>query len=174
MESNVARSEAAKGLLDMACYDLAGRTAGLSVCELIGGACAREIPLCALVPLMDPASMLGIGRMVFEGYRSFRLKLGTGIEMTWKGYSPSARPSAPAYGCASTTTRPIRRRLRCAQSRHRTVRNRFRRTAVAASDFAGMAYVQRLVDTPLMAHESCFSLRDFIALADLGPYGCSA
>lgn len=170
MESNVARSEAAKGLLDMACYDLAGRISGLAVCELMGGACAREIPLCALVPLMDTASMLGIGRMFFdEGYRSFRLKLGTGIEDDVE----RIRAFRETFG-AGIRLRVDYNQAYTPATAVRAIRAiepygiDFAEQPVAASDYAGMAYVQRLVDTPLMAHESCFSLRDFTALADLG------
>ena len=170
MESNVARSEAAKGLLDMACYDLAGRSAGLSVCELVGGASVREVPLCALIPLMDTGSMLGIGRMFFdEGYRSFRLKLGTGIDEDLE----RIRAFRDAFGSGIRLRVDYNQAYRPADA-VRAIKAiepygiDFAEQPVAAADFAGMAYVQRLVDTPLMAHEGCFSLRDFIALADLG------
>ena len=38
---------------------------------------------------------------------------------------------------------------------------------VAATDFSGMAYVQRRVKTPLMSHEGCFSLQDIETLIAL-------
>jgi len=38
---------------------------------------------------------------------------------------------------------------------------------VRATDFVGMAHVQRHVDTPLMSHEGCFSLQDIITLVEL-------
>jgi muconate cycloisomerase len=38
---------------------------------------------------------------------------------------------------------------------------------VAATDFSGMAYVQRRVATPLMSHEGCFSLQDIEVLIAL-------
>ncbi|HNU91715.1 MAG TPA: mandelate racemase/muconate lactonizing enzyme family protein [Spirochaetota bacterium] len=170
MESNVARSEAAKGLLDMACYDLAGRTAGLSVCELVGGPSVREVPLCALIPLMDTDSMLGIGRMFFdEGYRSFRLKLGTGLDEDVE----RIRAFRDAFGSGIRLRVDYNQAYRPADA-VRAIKAiepygiDFAEQPVAAADFAGMAYIQRLVDTPLMAHEGCFSLGDFIALADLG------
>jgi len=42
---------------------------------------------------------------------------------------------------------------------------------LAAADFVGMAYVQKSVKTPLMAHEGCFSLNDIVTLAELGGIG---
>ncbi|MCU0845641.1 MAG: mandelate racemase/muconate lactonizing enzyme family protein [Spirochaetes bacterium] len=170
MESNVARCEVAKGLLDMACYDLAARTVGVGACELMGGACTHELPLCALVPLMETASMLEIGRMFYEeGYRSFRLKLGTNINDDIE----KVRSFRETFGSG------IRLRIDYNQAYPaadavRAIRAieaygiDFAEQPVRATDFLGMAEVQRLVSTPVMAHEGCFSLRDFITLAQLG------
>jgi len=80
MDNNVARSEMAKGLLDMACYDLMGKVKGLPACEIIGGK-AVEIPMSALIPLMDAEGMVFLAKMfVDQGHRTLRLKLGYGIE----------------------------------------------------------------------------------------------
>src|SRR5262245_26439622 len=54
MDANVARSEVAKGLLDMACYDLMGQIARRPAYDFIGGRGADELPLAALIPLTDP------------------------------------------------------------------------------------------------------------------------
>ena len=43
-----------------------------------------------------------------------------------------------------------------------------RAIAPFAIDWLGMARVQAAVDVPLMAHEGCSSLTDFVALAELG------
>ena len=53
MDANVARSEVAKGLLDMACYDLMGHVAGRPACDFMGGRGADALPLAALIPLAD-------------------------------------------------------------------------------------------------------------------------
>jgi muconate cycloisomerase len=42
---------------------------------------------------------------------------------------------------------------------------------VRATDWVGMASVQKRVDTPLMAHEGCFSLQDIVTLIELGAIG---
>src|SRR6185295_11565593 len=60
MDANVARSEVAKGLLDIACWDLAGHIADRPACELMGGRGADELPLCALIPLGSVASMIDL------------------------------------------------------------------------------------------------------------------
>ena len=53
-DRNVARNEIAKGLVDLACHDLAARQVGRPVHDLIGGAAVDRIPLCGLVPLGPP------------------------------------------------------------------------------------------------------------------------
>ena len=173
MDANVARSEVAKGLLDMACYDLMGQISGRSACELMGGCCAESLPLAALIPLGDAASMVGMA-LAFQkgGTNTFRLKLGTGIEQD-RAVIASARdalgPGARLrvdYNQAYTPDEAVRAidaiapfGIDCAEQ------------PVRADDWLGLARVQRRVSVPLMAHEGCFSLTDVTALIELGAIG---
>jgi muconate cycloisomerase len=80
MNHNVARNEVAKGLLDMACYDLMGQLTGNPACEIMGGQVVEQIPLTALIPLTDVELMVALVKMYLKkGYRTFRIKLGRGI-----------------------------------------------------------------------------------------------
>src|SRR5690606_15445899 len=54
MDRNVARNEIAKGVLDIACHELAARQVGRPVHDLLGGATVDRIPLCGLVPIGEP------------------------------------------------------------------------------------------------------------------------
>jgi muconate cycloisomerase len=170
MDANVARSEVAKGLLDMAAYDLMGRVAGRPACDFMGGRGAETLPLCALIPLGDAGSMLELA-LAFQkgGMRSFRFKLGRGIEddrriMTEvrRALGDEARLRVD-YNQAYTPDQAVRAieaiaplGIDCAEQ------------PVRADDWLGMARVQRAVSVPLMAHEGCFSLCDFTALVELG------
>jgi len=81
MDSNVARNEVAKGLLDMACYDLMGKIKGVPVYELIGRKVVDEIPLTALVPLADLRTMKFLTKgYIRGGYKTIRYKLGRSVE----------------------------------------------------------------------------------------------
>jgi len=169
MDNNVARSEAAKGLLDMACYDLMGKVRGVPACEIMGGK-AADIPLAALIPLMDPDGMVYLSRMFFDdGYRTLRLKLGHGVaedvailRAMRKEFGGQVRIRVDynqAYSpkeavMAITSIEPFD--IDVAEQ------------PVAATDYVGMAYVQKRVKTPLMSHEGCFSLGDIITLAEMG------
>jgi cis-L-3-hydroxyproline dehydratase len=67
----------AKSALDTACWDLLGRKAGLSVCELLGGRRQQSFPLYVAVPLGPLEAMVAhAGRLRSEGIRRFQLKLG--------------------------------------------------------------------------------------------------
>jgi len=169
MDSNVARSEVAKGLLDIACWDLAGHVAGRPACEMMGGRGADSLPLCALIPLGSVASMLDLA-LAFQknGTETFRLKLGTGIEAdraivieTREALGDGARLRVD-YNQAYTPDQAVRAieaiapfEIDCAEQ------------PVRADDWLGMARVQRAVSVPLMAHEGCFSLTDAMALIEL-------
>ncbi len=170
MDNNLANNEMAKGLLDMACYDLMGRITERSVCELIGGKNVDEIPLAALIPLGNPILMKGITRSYFKkGFRTFRLKLGKGvkedkeiIETIRHAFGDEIRLRVD-YNQAYSPSIAVR-----AIKEIETFGIDYAEQPVRADDYIGMAYVQKRVDTPLMAHECYFSIKDFISLVELG------
>jgi len=173
MESNVARSEVAKGLLDMACYDLMGRLTGRPACDFMGGASVDEIPLCALIPLTEPETMAELARSFHDsGVRSFRLKLGRSIGEDVRIVSRSRE----VLGDEARLRVDYNQAYPPAEAVHaiRAIEPfgiDFAEQPTRASDSVGMAYVQARVDTPLMAHEGCFSLQDIVTLVELGAVG---
>lgn len=170
MDANVARSEVAKGLLDIACYDLMGRIAGRPACDLMGGRGADSLPLAALVPLSGAQAMVDLA-LAFQrgGTATFRLKLGAGIEAdrdivarVREALGPDVRLRVD-YNQAYTPDQAVRAIGAIAPLGIDCVEQ-----PVRADDWLGMARVQRAVAVPLMAHEGCFSLGDFTALVELG------
>jgi len=173
MDANAARSEVAKGLLDIACYDLMGRIAGRPACELMGGRGADAMPLAALIPLAAPKEMVDLA-LAFQrgGTATFRLKLGRGVAadrhivaLAREALGDAARLRVD-YNQAYTPDEAVRAiaaiapyGIDCAEQ------------PVRADDWLGMARVQRGVSVPLMAHEGCFSYTDFTVLLELGAVG---
>lgn len=169
LDANVARSEVAKGLLDMACYDLMGQIARRPAHDFMGGRCADALPLAALIPMADTAYMIELAQFFQQnGTATFRFKLGGGIDADRRviaaareALGPQARlrvdynqAYAPDVAVqAINAIAPFG--IDCAEQ------------PVRATDWLGMARVQRAVSVPLMAHEGCFSLTDFTALAEL-------
>ena len=173
MDRNVARSDVAKGLLDMACYDLMGHISGRPACDFMGGRAVDAVPLAALIPLMDAHAMVGLARdFVDQGYGTVRCKLGNGI----------AEDVAIMSSMRETFGDGIRLRVDYNQAYAPADAVRaikaiepfgidFAEQPVAATDYLGMAHVQGRVDTPLMAHEGCFSLQDIVTLIELRAVG---
>lgn len=170
MDRNAARNEVAKGLLDMACYDLAGRMCARPAGELMGGLQAAEVPLAALVPLTDVEVMAGMAEGFHRaGFRTLRIKLGAGaagdveiMEAVRARVGRDARLRVDynqAYGPEEAV-----QAILAVEPYGIDVAEQ----PVAADDYAGMAEVQSRVGVPLMAHEGCFSLRDIVTLVELG------
>ncbi|MCG8590614.1 MAG: mandelate racemase/muconate lactonizing enzyme family protein [Proteobacteria bacterium] len=170
MDDNVACCDVAKGLVDMACHDLAGHLGSASVSQLLGGAQESWLPLAGLIPLLDADAMADMARAFCDGgSRSLRLKLGVGIEQDVRicervreAVGPDIRLRVD-YNQAYSPDRAVQAIRAIAPHRIDCVEQ-----PVRADDWLGMARVQRSVDVPVMAHEGCFTLRDQIALVELG------
>ncbi len=173
MDVNVTRNEVAKGLLDMACYDLMGRISRRPACDFMGGFAIDMVPLAALIPLMDVDSMVGFAQYFHsEGMNTIRVKLGKGIredvrimERMREALGDDVRMRVD-YNQAYAPAEAVR-----AIKAIEPFGIDYAEQPVRATDYVGMAHVQRLVDTPLMAHEGCFSLQDIITLTEMGAIG---
>jgi len=169
MDANLARQEVAKGILDMACYDLMGKMTERPACDFIGGKSGEDIPLAALIPLGDPILMKGIVRSYYKkGFRTFRLKLGNGVKQDVEiietirkalGYEIRLRVD---YNQAYDPQLAIK-----AINAIEPYRIDYAEQPVKADDYLGMKYVQQNVNVPLMAHEGFFNLKDFVTLVEL-------
>ena len=173
MDSNVARSDVAKGLLDMACYDMMGRIGGRSALDFMGGRALDSVPLAALIPLMDADSMVGYAENFHsEGIGTMRVKLGESIqrdvrimERMRSTFGDNVRLRVD-YNQAYAPAEAVR-----AIKAIEPFGIDFAEQPVQATDYVGMAHVQSRVDIPLMAHEGCFSLQDIVTLGELGAIG---
>ena len=170
MEINVNRSDVAKGLVDMACYDLMGKVTNRPAHDFMGGKCVDEVPLTALVPLMDAEDMVAYCRQFYQrGMRTFRLKLGRNVEEDVKIVSSVRETFGPDvrlrvdYNQAYTPTEAVR-----AIKAIEPFAIDFAEQPVAAANYNGMVYVQNRVDIPVMAHEGCFSIQDITSLYKMG------
>lgn len=173
MDINVTRNNVAKGLLDMACYDLMGRITNRPAHNFMGGCTINEIPLATLIPLTDLDTMLDLCRLFHdEGMRTFRLKLGRSIQNDVEIISHIRKIFGDEirlrvdYNQAYSPAMAVR-----AIKAIEPFGIDLAEQPVRATDYVGMAYVQRHVDTPLMAHEGCFSLQDIVTLFELGAIG---
>jgi L-alanine-DL-glutamate epimerase-like enolase superfamily enzyme len=170
MNNNVARSETAKGLLDMALWDLMGKLSKKPACDLMGGRQADTLEAGALIPLMDASAMADMAQEWQKaGYRTIRLKLGKGANAD-KEIVQAVRERLGT----EALMRVDYNQAYCPKDALEAIKTiepygiELAEQPVAATDFLGMAYVQQRVDTPLMSHEGCFSLQDIETLTALG------
>jgi muconate cycloisomerase len=172
LDRNVARNEMAKGLVDIACHELAARQLGIPVHDLIGGAVVDRIPLCGLVPLADPDTAAAIcAGYQRAGYGTARIKLGTGAEAD-RDVIAAVRERCgtglrlrvdynQAYSAASAV-----RALRLLEPYGIDGAEQ----PLPLGDLVGMAEVARRTTIPLFLHEGFFAVGDLVALIDAG--GC--
>ncbi|MET9972820.1 mandelate racemase/muconate lactonizing enzyme family protein, partial [Streptomyces sp. NPDC006356] len=67
----------AKSAIDIACWDVLGRSVGLPVSHLLGGVAAEDFPLYVAVPLGTDQEMVAfVKERMQEGTRTFQLKVG--------------------------------------------------------------------------------------------------
>ena len=66
-----------KSGIDIACWDILGQSAGLPVCELLGGRYGEDVHLYRAISQESPDAMAGrVAEYRAQGYRRFQLKVG--------------------------------------------------------------------------------------------------
>ncbi len=66
-----------KSAIDIACWDVLGKEAGLPVCELLGGRFSDDVKLYRAISQRSPKEMArNVAEYRAEGYRRFQLKVG--------------------------------------------------------------------------------------------------
>jgi muconate cycloisomerase len=161
----------AKAAIDMALWDIMGKSLDMPVHRLLGGSKPEKIPNVGLVGIDEPEVVAGVAEgFVDEGYHGIRLKIAPGHDV----------------GCVAAVRDAIGGgidlRVDC---------NQGYRTAEAIKmirdiepygvelveqptvwwDFNGLAEVAGAVDTPIMPHESMYLLSDVKNLIDAGAVG---
>lgn len=159
----------AKAMIDMACYDLAGRAMGVGVPTLLGGSHRRGIELAhslGIMPiercLQEAEQAVSEGALTIkcktgldpsrdvELVRRLRELLGPGIKIRVDGNE--------GYSHVAEAVRVTR-----AQEEHDIM---LCEQPVAGAE--GLAAVARRIDTPVMADESAWTVEDIWELVDLG------
>ncbi|MCH8490110.1 MAG: hypothetical protein LAT81_09325 [Oceanicaulis sp.] len=170
MDNNVARNEMAKGLLDLALYDVAARTINRPVHDLCGGKQLDRIPLGMVLPLTDVDTIRQLGGLGLQaGVRSFRCKLGVGAHKDVEIIAAVRNLIGPEAGLRVDYNQAYSpNEALAAIEAIAPYRIDYAEQPVKSDDFAGMAWLQSRTNVPLMAHEGAFGLRDIVTLAEMG------
>ena len=77
MDSALAGHPAAKAAIDVACWDAHGKSAGLPVCDLLGGRIAKPVPVISSIGSDTPDAMrASVARHRAAGFRGHSVKIG--------------------------------------------------------------------------------------------------
>ncbi|KAI7204231.1 hypothetical protein KC316_g775 [Hortaea werneckii] len=77
MDQALVGHEHAKTALDVACWDIFGRSTGLPVCELLGGRTDVRLPVISSIPVGSPESMRqNVAKHRAKGYTAHSVKMG--------------------------------------------------------------------------------------------------
>jgi L-alanine-DL-glutamate epimerase-like enolase superfamily enzyme len=80
MDGALAGHEFAKSAIDLACWDILGKSAGLPVHTLLGGRLVTDVPLHRVVPLgTADETVEAVAKLRAEGYLHYQIKLGQGV-----------------------------------------------------------------------------------------------
>ena len=78
MDATLMGHQYAKSAVDIACWDLRGKAAGLPIATLLGGVLQEDFPVYEAVPLGSPESMASFAeRRSGAGIKRFQLKVGS-------------------------------------------------------------------------------------------------
>ena len=141
MDAALAGHQFAKSAVDLACWDLLGKSAGLPVHALLGGRLANEVPLHRVVPLGGPEETVSnVEALRLLGYRHYQVKLGQGVAedvAVMRMLHDSRGPGEVYVGDANAAWRP--------------------EEAMRAS--AALAEVDCLLEEPCRGYDACRAIR---------------
>jgi len=158
-----------KAALDIALYDIMGKTLGVPVHKLLGGAYRTRFSNVGLIGLGSTEEIRGLAqRYVADGYKAIRLKTGLGLNADERN----------VRAVRETVGEDVTLRLDANQAYIPPKAIKFVKAMEKYDielveqptpwyDFKGLAAVAKAVDTPIMPHESLYLLSDAIQLLDL-------
>ena len=159
----------AKAAVEMAAYDLAGRTLGLPVHVLLGGLVRRSVPITHSIGLLDiDEAVQECRKVVAEGIRTIKIKVGVDPARDVEIVHRVREAVGPAIDLCADANQGYR----TPHDAIRTIRAMEPAGLIYAEQpvegIARMAEVARGVGVPLMADESAWNARDVFEIAERG------
>jgi muconate cycloisomerase len=153
----------------MALWDVLGKSKGLPVCKLLGGAVRESVPTKWSVSGVEPGKAAEIARWaVGQGFKAMKVKVGIDpdqdvarVRAVREAIGPEIKLGVDANGGWSpqVAVKTIERLCEYGLS--------FVEQPVAPDDTMGMVEVRRRIRLPVIADESLWSLQDAMTLARL-------
>ena len=170
MDTAVPGNGMAKAAMDLPLYDIMGKALGVPVYKLLGGKTVEAFPLAGLVGLGPVDQMIKeTMNWVEAGYKSVRIKTGLGIkedEEIIKNIREAVGPNILLRIDANQAYTPSMaiRMIKVLEPYDIEMVEQ----PTVWYDFEGLARVTAAVDTPILPHESLYSIYDAIQLDRMG------
>ena len=160
----------AKAAMDVALHDLAARQAGVSLAVFLGGSTgAQRVPTDVTVSAGEPDELAATAtKRTAEGFTVLKLKVGTDAahDVARVRAVREAAPEARIRVDANQGWTPDQAIAVIRAMEDAGLDVEFVEQPVERHDVRGLATVTAAVDTPVMADESVFGLRDLAAVID--------
>ena len=161
----VAGNEAAKAAVDVALHDLAARRLGVPLVRLLGGTRLR-VPTDVTISAGEPGALAAAARdRAAEGFGVLKVKVGTDavgdvarVRVIREAVGPGVRIRLDAN--QGWTAREAVRVIRGIEDAGLDVE--LVEQPVPGWDLDGLAWVSERVDTPILADEAVFGVRDLV------------
>ncbi len=170
MDTAIPGNGMAKAALDLPLYDIMGKALNIPVYQLLGGKTVESFPLVGIVGLGSIDQMIkDTKRWVDAGYGSVRIKTGRGIKKDEESIRKIREAVGPEvqlrvdFNQAYTPSVAIRA-IKALEPHDIEIAEQ----PTAWYDFEGLAKVTAAVDTPILPHESLYSIYDAIQLDRMG------
>lgn len=155
-----------KAALEMALWDILGKTTGLPLYRLLGGAVREFVPTKWSISGVDPARAAEIATWALErGFSAMKVKVGIDpaqdlarVRAVREAIGPSIRLGVDANGAWNPTTAVTMIRRLCEFGIS------FAEQPVPPGDVNCLAEVRRQVTVPIVADESVYSPQDALAV----------
>lgn len=168
MRRAVAGHPFTKSGLEIALWDILGKSCGLPVYRLLGGAVRERVPIKMSVSGVEPRRAAELATWaISQGLRALKVKTGIEpgedldrVKAVRAAIGPDVRLGIDANGGWEP-----RVAIRTIRQMHEACGIYFAEQPVAPLDVQWMADVRRNSPVPVMADESCYTLQDAMALA---------
>jgi len=160
-----------KSGIEIALWDILGKSCGLPVFRLLGGAVRETIPIKMSVSGVGPARAAEIASWAMaKGLKALKVKVGMEAESDIERVKAVRRAIGPQIrlGIDANGGWPVRTAIQAIRRMVDDSNIYFAEQPVAPLDLQWLVEVRRQVSVPVMADESCYTLQDAMALARAG------
>ncbi|MGB5933154.1 MAG: enolase C-terminal domain-like protein [Anaerolineae bacterium] len=166
MEEAIPGHHMAKAAVDIALYDLVGKSLGLPVFKLLGGLYRDKIPQAWSIGIADSQTMAQEAKHFVEiGYKAIKIKIGRDPEEDLEHLSAVRKAIGPGVklrvdanqGYRSGEALPVLRRMEQFDLE-------YIEQPLPRWDVEGLRALAAALDTPILADESVFTPQDVITL----------